>query len=257
MTFSRPLYLTLGIVAVLGAATLGLSQGAPSAATAAKAPAIAATGKPVLLELFTSQGCSSCPPADALAEKLAANPDLVVISRNVTYWDRLGWKDTLGQESNTALQKTYARRGLAGQNGVYTPQLVVDGAFGAVGSRADDVADGIKRYGSLGDAAIRVAPQQGGGYAVNLTGTGQGKAELVLVAVTRKVEVGIGSGENGGRRVTYPNVLRSERKVGDWSGGKASIAIAGQALKVPGADRYALVLRQPGGGMVLAARWLA
>lgn len=256
MTFSRPLFLTLGIVAVLGAATLGLSQGAPSAATAAKAPAIAATGEPVLLELFTSQGCSSCPPADALAEKLAANPDLVVISRNVTYWDRLGWKDTLGQESNTALQQTYARRGLAGQNGVYTPQLVVDGSFGAVGSHADDVADGIKRYGSQGDAAIRVAPGAAGGFAVNLTGTGQGKAELVLLAVTRKVEVGIGSGENGGRKVAYVNVLRSERKVGDWSGGKASIAIAPQTLKVPGADRYAVVLRQPGGGQVLAARWL-
>lgn len=255
MTFSRPLFLTLGIVAVLGAATLGLSQGTP-AATAAKAPAIAATGEPVLLELFTSQGCSSCPPADALAEKLAVNPDLVVISRNVTYWDRLGWKDTLGQESNTALQQTYARRGLAGQNGVYTPQLVVDGSFGAVGSHADDVADGIKRFGSRGDAAIRVAPGAAGGFAVNLTGTGQGKAELVLLAVTRKVEVGIGSGENGGRKVAYVNVLRSERKVGDWSGGKASIAIAGQALKVPGADRYAVVLRQPGGGAVLAARWL-
>lgn len=258
MTFSRPLFLTLGVVAVLGATSLGLSQGSPSAAPkSGPGPAVAVSGEPVLLELFTSQGCSSCPPADALAEKLSANPDLVVISRNVTYWDRLGWKDTLGKESNTALQQDYARRGLAGRNGVYTPQLVVDGAYGLVGSHGSEVAPSVKQYGGKSDAAIRVTPGAGGGYAVALSGTGAGKAELVLVAVTRKVEVGIGSGENGGRTVTYPNVLRSERKVADWAGGTASVTLAGSQLKVPGADRYALVLRQPGGGKVLAARWVA
>lgn len=256
MTFSRPLFATLGAVAVIAAATLGLSQGAPSAAPK-QAPAVAVAGEPVLLELFTSQGCSSCPPADALAARLSANPDLVIISRNVTYWDRLGWKDTLGKESNTALQQDYARRGLAGRNGVYTPQLVVNGSYGLVGSHASEVAPSVKHYGGRSDAAIRVAPGAGGGYAVALSGTGAGKAELVLVAVTRKVSVGIGSGENGGRTVTYPNVLRSERKVADWAGGTASVTLVGSQLKVPGADRYALVLRQPGGGAVLAARWVA
>ncbi len=260
MTISRPLIATLGTLAVLGAASLGLSQGAPAAAPHS-APAIAVSGEPVLLELFTSQGCSSCPPADALAERLAANPDLVVIARPVTYWDRLGWKDTLAREENTVLQQDYARRGLAGRNGVYTPQLVVDGAYGVVGSRADEVAAGVKTYGSTSDAAIRVTPGAGGGYAVNLSGTGAadggGKAELVLLAVTRKVTVGIGNGENGGRRVTYPNVLRAQAKVADWAGGSARLALAASRLKVPGADRYALVLRQPGGGKVLAARWIA
>lgn len=258
MTFSRPLFAMFGVVAVLGAASLGLSQGAPSAASkSGPAPAVAVSGEPVLLELFTSQGCSSCPPADALAEKLASNPDLVVISRNVTYWDTLGWKDTLGKESNTALQQDYARRGLEGRNGVYTPQLVVDGAYGFVGSHASEVASGVKQFGGKSDAAIRVTPGAGGGYAVNLSGAGTGKAELVLVAVTRKVEVGIGSGENGGRKVTYPNVLRSERKVSEWAGGTAHVTLAASQLKVPGADRYALVLRQPHGGKVLAARWVA
>jgi hypothetical protein len=258
MTFSRPLLAMFGVIAVLGAASLGLSQGAPSAAPkSGPGPAVAVSGEPVLLELFTSQGCSSCPPADALAEKLSANPGLVVISRNVTYWDRLGWKDTLGKESNTALQQRYASRGLEGRNGVYTPQLVVAGAYGVVGSRADEVASGVKQYGGRSDAAIRIVPQAGGGYAINLSGTGTGKAELVLVAVTRKVEVCIGSGENGGRSVTYPNVLRSERRLSDWAGGAASVTLAATQLRVPGADRYALVLRQPDGGKVLAARWVA
>lgn len=248
MTFNRPLVATFGLLAVLGAATLAVPQGAP---------ATAANGEPVLLELFTSQGCSSCPPADALAGKLAAEPNLVVIARPVTYWDRLGWKDTLAREGNTVLQQGYARRGLAGTNGVYTPQLVVDGSFGAVGSRAEDIAAGVKQYGGRSGATIRIAPGTGGGYAVTLAGTGAGKAELVLLAVTRKVEVGIGSGENGGRKIAYANVLRSERKVGDWSGGKASITLGADQLKVAGADRYAVVLRQPGGGKVLAARWVS
>ena len=256
MTISRPLLAAFGAVAVLGAASLGLSQGAPSAAPGGKAPAVAVAGEPVLLELFTSQGCSSCPPADALAEKLSANPDLVVIARPVTYWDRLGWKDTLAQESNTSLQQNYARRGLDGRNGVYTPQLVVNGSYGLVGSNASEVAPSVKQYGKS-DAAIRVTAGAGGGYSVNLSGTGAGKAELVLVGVTRKVAVSIGSGENGGRKVTYSNVLRSERKVSDWAGGKASVTLAASQLKVAGADRDALVLRQPGGGKVLAARWVS
>ncbi|MBA4008019.1 MAG: DUF1223 domain-containing protein [Erythrobacter sp.] len=257
MTISRPLLLSFGVVAVLGAASFGLSQGAPSAAPkSGPAPSVAVSGEPVLLELFTSQGCSSCPPADALAEKLATNPDLVVIARPVTYWDRLGWKDTLAQESNTSLQQNYARRGLDGRNGVYTPQLVVNGSYGFVGSHGSEVAPSVKQYGK-GDAAIRVAPASGGGYAVSLSGAGAGKSELVLVGVTRKVSVAIGSGENGGRKVTYSNVLRSERKVSDWAGGNASVTLAASQLKVPGADRYALVLRKPGGGQVLAARWVS
>jgi hypothetical protein len=249
------LFATLGIVAVLGGLALAAPQGSP-AAVAPKTPVAATSDEPVLLELFTSQGCSSCPPADKLAEKLAQQPGLVVIARPVTYWDRLGWKDTLAREDNTQLQQDYARRGLEGRNGVYTPQLVVDGTWGVVGSRAAEIADGVARHGGQSDAAIRTA-RQGAGYAVSLAGTAAGNAELVLIAVTRKVEVGIGRGENGGRKVAYTNVLRSERKIADWKGGKSEIAVAADALRVPGADRYAVVLRMPDGGRVLAARWLA
>jgi len=238
------------------AAAIALPQGAPAQAQSDGRIA-SPTGEPVLIELFTSQGCSSCPPADKVAAKIAPSAGLVVIVRPVTYWDRLGWKDTLAREDNTALQQNYARAGLAGRNGVYTPQLVVNGSYGVVGSSADEIAAGVKRYGGKSDAAIRVTGGGAKGYTVNLGGTASGGAELVLVAVTRKVEVGIGSGENGGRKVAYSNVLRSERKLADWKGGKASIAITPDQLKVAGADRYALVLRAPGGGKVLAAHWLA
>ena len=253
MTRSRTLFLLLGGVAALAGGIFALPRGSQPAAAA---PAVAAKGQPVLVELFTSQGCSSCPPADQLAVKLAREPGLVVVSRPVTYWDRLGWKDTLARQSNTELQQDYARRGLAGRNGVYTPQLVVDGRFGTVGSRSDDVAAGIARFGAQSDAAIKVEAQGDKGFAVELGGTARGRAELVLLAVTRYVDVVIGSGENGGRKVGYANVLREERKLADWSGGKASVAIAPRQLAVAGADRYALVLREPDGGKVLAARWL-
>lgn len=255
---TRTLLALLGVAAAFGGGALALHRETPAAAApSGAAPLSAASGAPVLVELFTSQGCSSCPPADKLAENLSRQPGLVVISRPVTYWDRLGWKDTLAKESNTGLQQDYARRGLAGYNGVYTPQLVVDGRFGAVGSRADEVAAGVKRYGGKSGAALKVSPGKASGYAVDVTGAGKAPAELVLVAVTRHVNVTIGSGENGGRKVGYANVLRAERKLADVSGGTASLAIAPDQLKVGGADRYALVLRQPGGGPVLAARWLS
>ena len=115
------------LAAILIAVPLAMAS-ALLGTTAEKATS-AATDRhhPVLLELFTSQGCSSCPPADRLAERLTKEPGLLVISRPVTYWDRLGWKDTLAREENTQLQRAYAARGLAGENGVFTPQIVIDG----------------------------------------------------------------------------------------------------------------------------------
>ena len=238
------------LAAAAGLAGLALAPVSGTTTTAA------ATGEPALLELFTSQGCSSCPPADRLAAKLADDPALVVISRPVTYWDRLGWKDTLAREENTALQRAYARAGLAGQNGVYTPQLVIDGRFGAVGSHQDAIARGIARHGGTGGAALRVRAIGDKRYAVGIAGAAERPAELVLVAVRRRAEVAIGRGENGGRAVEYVNVLRDERRIADWRGGKASLVIGPDQLSSPDADAYALVLREPGGGRVLAARWL-
>lgn len=254
MTAQRFLLAMTGGLAVLTGIAFVLPQAAqsqPDASGVAKT-----TGEPVLIELFTSQGCSSCPPADRLAQSLALRADLVVIARPVTYWDRLGWKDTLAREDNTQLQQAYAWRRLAGRNGVYTPQMVVDGAYGAVGSDADRVAAGVKSHGSQSSAAIRVNDLGAEGFAVGLGGDTAAPAELMLVAVTRTVDVRIGRGENGGRTVSYTNVLRNERRIAMWEGGKASQIITRDQLNIAGADRYALVLRVPDGGTVLAARWL-
>jgi hypothetical protein len=212
--------------------------------------------EPVLIELFTSQGCSSCPPADRLAERLDREEGLVVISRPVTYWDYLGWKDSLALEENTELQRDYARRGLLGYNGVYTPQSVVAGTHGEVGSRELAVRRMVSRATANVDAAIRVRGDASKGFGIGLAGETARPAELVLMGVDRHAEIDIGRGENRGRRIAYTNVLKGERRVASWQGGQASHVIEADALNIRGADRYALVLREVNAGRVLAARWL-
>ena len=212
---------------------------------------------PVLLELFTSQGCSSCPPADRLAERLSDEPGLVIISRPVDYWDRLGWKDTLASPKNTALQRAYARRGLGGYNGVYTPQTVVDGVYGEVGSDERSLRAQIRAAKSLDrKAKIHVIKVSGEGFAVGIAGASKAPADLVLMGVTTTSDIAIGRGENRGRTVRYTNALVGEERLHRWIGGKDSVAIELDQLTMPGADRYAIVLQEPRGGKVLAARWL-
>lgn len=222
-----------------------------SAAPAALAQSAAG---PVVAELFTSQGCSSCPPADAVAARLARDPGVLVISRPVTYWDRLGWKDSLGREENTRLQRQYGDRAFAGAN-IYTPQLVVDGRSQAVGSQEAMVrgllatAAAARRKAGL---HIRIAAD-GNGKQVLIDGPEGQHAELVLVALASGRTVSIGAGENGGRKVHYTNVVLAERALGSWGGGARSVAIAPDMLRVTGADRHAVLLRQGRGGPVIGS----
>lgn len=222
----------------------------------AQSQPVAQSSEPVLVELFTSQGCSSCPPADRLAARLAREPQLVVISRPVTYWDRLGWKDTLAREANTELQRAYASYGLGNYNGVYTPQSVIAGRFGEVGSREASIRRLVARAAGSRDAVIRVRGDATRGFAIGIAGNTAGTAELALLGVASHSEVAIGRGENRGRTIGYTNVLVDERRVANWSGGQTSLVVEPDALDMPGADRYALVLRESGGGPVLAAHWL-
>lgn len=230
------------------AAALGFSAARPGPAPAAPPAAAFAPAHPVVVELFTSQGCSSCPPADAVLARLAQAPNVVAISRAVTYWDRLGWKDTLGREANTELQRAYARRGGEGA-GVYTPQAVVQGGKALVGAREAALKALILEAGRAPGPALEVA-----GGAATVRGTTARPAELRWIALTGHADVTIRRGENGGRTVRYTNVVRDERTLGAWSGGTARFALPG--VRVAGADRYALVLQEKGAGRVLAGRFL-
>lgn len=227
-----------GIAATgLGWAAFGGSAAPPSAAA------------PVVVELFTSQGCSSCPPADAVLARLAADPGVVAISRPVTYWDRLGWKDTLARPANTALQAAYAAR-LGG--GSYTPEIVVGGRAGVVGSREGEVRRLIAAQAFA--AAPRLAvTRTGGGARVTLAGAGSG--QVILIAFAPRVAVSVANGENGGRRIVYSNVLRAERVLGEWRGGQAGFAVPQAALAGAG-EGHAVIVRQGDAGPILAGRYL-
>ncbi len=205
------------------------------------------TVPPVVVELFTSQGCSSCPPADAYIEELGKRRDLVVLTRSVTYWDRLGWKDSLGRQSNTDLQNAYARRGGEG-GGVYTPQMMVQGSLGAVGSDRSKIADQVRRAKQAQGAAIVVK-----GNVAGVSGIG-GPANVALVTFRPQVVVRIGSGENGGRTIRYTNVVVSERIIGRWSGKTEAFTLP-NAMPASGL-KQALILQKDGAGAILAGTYL-
>lgn len=213
--------------------------------------------QPVVIEFFTSQGCSSCPPADRLAARLAAEPGVLVIQRPVTYWDRLGWKDTLGKPENTALQRAYARRGLGGRNGIYTPQAVVNGSKGVVGSKERDVRGLIAqaRFADRPDIEFKAAAH--GAVAVMITGARTAAAANVqLVGLDRTEDVRIGRGENGGRIVTYTNIYKGERPLGQLGGHKASYVIGSGEKRIAGANAYAVIVRDGRTGPILTGRML-
>jgi len=209
---------------------------------------------PVAVELFTSQGCSSCPPADAAIARLTRDPGVVAITRPVTYWDRLGWKDTLAREENTRLQRAYAARVKSGN--VYTPQAVVQGGTGVVGSREADVRRLVAAAARAPAPSLRIEHAGGRAVAVFIEGPAVRSTTVTIIAMRSTADVAIGRGENGGRHVRYTNVVRSERAIGTWSGGKGRFAIPAAALGTAGADRYAVLVQERDAGPIVAASYL-
>jgi hypothetical protein len=210
----------------------------------------------VVAELFTSQGCSSCPPADTVAAHLAKNDNVILISRPVTYWDRLGWKDTLAREENTELQREYARKDFANA-GVYTPQMAINGHRAAIGSREYQVRDIIMSELKKSSAAdLNVVKNDQGGFTLTLDGSSDGRASVTLVALDSSETVQVGRGENRGRKLTYTNVLRDENVIGTWNGGTAQYTVTAADMQIADADRYAVIVQQAGAGDIVAASYL-
>jgi hypothetical protein len=211
------------------------------------APAGAATPGPVVVELFTSQGCSSCPPANDTLAVLADRPDVLALSFGVTYWDDLGWKDTFASPQFTARQWDYAH-GLH-HSQVGTPQMVVQGRRDTVGQSVAEVEpliDGARRQAVAGPA-IAVT-----GQAVTIAGgAGLPRSDVWLVRYDpRVVQVPIRRGENGGRTLPHRNVVHQLVKLGGWSG-------AAETFSLPQAAdphlRTAVLLQAGPGGPILSA----
>lgn len=210
---------------------------------------------PAVLELFTSQGCSSCPPADALVGRLAkTRGDILVISRPVTYWDRLGWRDTLAKPENTNLQRAYAARGLSGRNGVYTPQAVINGRGGVVGSNAARIEGLLKQTAPQRKNAPQLAVLNDS--AVTISGPASGNARLSLVSLDSQESVSIALGENRDRTITYTNLLVDEAVLGTWNDNAQTFTLPANFRQTAGADKFALILREGRAGPILAARRL-
>jgi hypothetical protein len=219
---------------------------ATASAFLAPAPAVAATAGTTLLELFTSQGCSSCPPADKAVADVADRPGVVVLSRPVTYWDRLGWKDTLARPENTLLQHQYQAR--FGARSVYTPQLVADGQRQWVGSNRGRLADELRHMKD--SASVSIASLPDGRLSITVNGAAAGRAEVRLVDVVSRRDVVVKRGENGGRRLSYTNVVLGERMLGSWTGGRKSYAATNAGLA---GDRLVAIVQMPDAGPVLGA----
>ncbi len=204
-----------------------------------------AASAPVVVELFTSQGCSSCPPADAVLTDLAAHrPDVLALAFHVTYWDSLGWKDPYGLSQATARQRSYVST-LHAEN-AYTPQMVVDGRWEFVGSDRGTALAAIQAAPQK-PVSVRIA-RDSSGLSIDV-GDGIGAAHVLLVGFDSMHRTPIGRGENGGRTLLESNIVRSLATVGDWSGGSLVLK-----APVPAGERVAVLLQQDSGRIIGAAR---
>lgn len=208
---------------------------------------------PVVVELFTSQGCSSCPPADRLLSSMARAPNIVALSFPIDYWDFIGWRDTLASPAFTARQKAYAAA--RGDGRVYTPQVIIDGLSDAVGSDAAQIEHVIKStHGRDGALTVPIhLVEMHGMLHIDIGGGPETAAGVYVIRVAKSRTVMIGRGENSGRSVTYTNVVRAIHKIGEWTGKATSYDLT----ELKGDDEGYVVLLQKGPsdspGVILAA----
>ena len=191
-----------------------------------------------VVELFTSQGCSSCPPADKIIGELAKDPNVIALSMPIDYWDYLGWKDTLADSRFSARHKAYSK--MRGDRDVYTPQVVVNGTVHVIGSDREGIDDAIKDTAkSDGVMSVPVTMTLSGkqiNVSVAASKAAAAQGEIWICSVSKAIPISIGRGENRGREVTYYNVVRNLLKVGDWNGSSGSWTVPLENISRDGVD---------------------
>ena len=215
-----------------------------------------AVPRPIVIELFTSQGCSDCPAADKILTDLSKRKDVIALSFPVTYWDMLGWRDTFATEANTQRQKSYAR--VMNRSGIYTPQMIVDGVLDVVGNQNDRVME------ALAERNAEAAHQQSVPIAINVA---SGRVEIAIPAVRGKTKplaaiwvmrtlsqatVNVEQGENRNHRLGYSNVVRDLQRAGEWNGGAMKIDLPLNVGKTK-QDGVAVILQEADYGRVIGA----
>ena len=203
---------------------------------------------PVVVELFTSQGCSSCPPADVILGELAGRDDVLPLSFHVTYWDRLGWPDTLGLEAGTARQESYA--GYLGTGRIYTPQMVVHGQIDVVGSQRDRVMKALEIMGENRVKSPEIAIRDS---RLSIGAGDSEPATVWLAAYDDEHEVVIERGENRGKTLNYYNSVRELTKLASFDGNALDLDLPLARLSEEGRDGAAILVQRDSDGVMLTA----
>lgn len=215
------------------------------------APVAAQDTGPVVVELFTSQGCSSCPPADALLRELAARDDVLPLALHVDYWDYIGWADSFAIPAHTERQRGYART--AGRDMVFTPQMIVMGQQSVVGARSMKLAELILQHMQHPPVISLSIVDGGAGPGVELRPVGApvaGPLDVLVVRYAPLRRVEITRGENAGRTLDYANVVEGWERLGQWDGA-TPLRLELEALT--GDQRAAVLVQRAGHGPILAA----
>jgi len=180
---------------------------------------VAAQNGPVVIELYTSQGCSSCPPADAMLHDLAKRDDVIALALHVDYWDYIGWEDVFGRPENTERQHAYAQAANAAT--VYTPQMIIGGVDYVIGSRPIQVMDAVLARSRQPNPFEVNLTRRGNSLMINAAPGARGDYFVQLVRYKPEEIVAIGRGENAGRNLSYTNIVTSWDIVGRWDGRSA------------------------------------
>lgn len=213
---------------------------------------VAASAGPVVVELYTSQGCSSCPPADAMLKELAQRDGVLALALHVDYWDYIGWADIFASPQFTERQKRYARA--AGERFVYTPQIIVGGLDFVEGAKPMEVMDHMRRHAALAPGVALSLRREAGRLSVTARAARPFERPVLVQVVrfTPEQTVRIERGENAGRTVSYTNIVTSWEVLGEWSG-EAPLAVE---TGLPGEAPVAVILQEQGPGLILAAQVL-
>ena len=211
------------------------------------------TNQLIVVELFTSQGCSSCPPADAYLHELAEMDGVLPLSMHVDYWDYIGWKDPFAMPKVGERQREYAAH--FGLRYVYTPQAVVHGIDQATGSDRRAVGRAIARLRGKHQVPIELVKTADGGMAINLPDdpTVEHRARITMVVFDREHQTAIKRGENRGRTIKYRNVVRGFRPIAQWNGRAASVPLSARELASMQGESCVIIVQSMRTGHILGA----
>lgn len=212
--------------------------------------------QPIVVELFTSQGCSSCPPADAFLAELAQRPELLALSFHVDYWNYIGWNDPFSSAEATQRQRDYGRA--LGSHVVYTPQMVIDGRWDVIGSKRAAVEKAIATAAAAPHVALSLSGDAVAGYRLVLPATELTvPARVWLVLYDGLHRTAVETGENAGEMIENRNVVRAIVDLGTWDGTATEMPIMLDAAQTAGRDNCAVIVQQDGPGAVLGAATMA